>query len=60
MLEVAERKKGILEKIMQDFPERRFVLVGNSGETDLELYTEICSGQPWASARCLYSGCDDN
>lgn len=38
---VAERKKGTLEKIMQDFPERRFILVGDSGEADLELYTEL-------------------
>lgn len=38
---VAERKKGTLEKIMRDFPERRFILVGDSGEADLELYTEL-------------------
>ncbi|MCJ1347288.1 hypothetical protein MMC31_005511 [Peltigera leucophlebia] len=38
---VAERKKGTLEKIMHDFPERRFILVGDSGEADLELYTEL-------------------
>lgn len=38
---VAERKKGTLEKIMQDFPERRFILVGDSGEADLELYSEL-------------------
>lgn len=38
---VAERKKGTLEKIMQDFPGRRFILVGDSGEADLELYTEL-------------------
>ena len=38
---VAERKKGTLEKIIQDFPERRFILVGDSGEADLELYSEL-------------------
>ena len=43
---VAERKKGTLEKIMQDFPERRFILVGDSGEADLELYTEIVLANP--------------
>ena len=37
---VAERKKGTLERIMNDFPDRRFILVGDSGEADLELYTE--------------------
>ena len=43
---VAERKKGTLEKIMRDFPERRFILVGDSGEADLELYTEIVLANP--------------
>lgn len=43
---VAERKKGTLEKIMQDFPERRFILVGDSGEADLELYTDIVLANP--------------
>ncbi len=43
---VAERKKGTLEKILRDFPERRFLLVGDSGEADLELYTEIVVANP--------------
>lgn len=43
---VAERKKGTLDKIMNDFPERQFILVGDSGEADLELYTEILLGNP--------------
>ncbi|KAK9776034.1 putative gluconokinase [Seiridium cardinale] len=43
---VAERKKGTLEKIMHDFPERRFLLVGDSGEADLEVYTEIAMANP--------------
>ena len=43
---VAERKKGTLDKIMQDFPERRFILVGDSGEADLELYTEVVLANP--------------
>ena len=43
---VAERKKGTLEQILRDFPERRFVLVGDSGEADLELYTEIVLANP--------------
>lgn len=38
---VAERKKGTLERIMRDFPNRRFILVGDSGEADLELYTDL-------------------
>lgn len=43
---VAERKKGTLDKIMQDFPQRRFILVGDSGEADLELYTDIVLANP--------------
>ena len=43
---VAERKKGTLEKIMHDFPERKFLLVGDSGEADLEVYTELAIANP--------------
>ncbi|KAL9125098.1 MAG: hypothetical protein Q9217_005643 [Psora testacea] len=43
---VAERKKGTLDKIISDFPERRFILVGDSGEADLELYTDIMLANP--------------
>lgn len=43
---VAERKKGTLEKIMKDFPERKFLLVGDSGEADLEVYTELAVAHP--------------
>ena len=43
---VAERKKATLDKILQDFPKRRFILVGDSGEADLELYTDIALANP--------------
>ncbi|KAK5663873.1 hypothetical protein OQA88_79 [Cercophora sp. LCS_1] len=43
---VAERKKGTLEKILRDFPERKFLLVGDSGEADLEVYTELAVANP--------------
>ncbi|KAL8905118.1 MAG: hypothetical protein Q9171_006799, partial [Xanthocarpia ochracea] len=43
---VAERKKGTLERILSDFPKRRFILVGDSGEADLELYTELVQANP--------------
>ena len=43
---VAERKKGTLEKILCDFPKRRFLLVGDSGEADLELYTDLVLANP--------------
>ncbi|PPJ56402.1 hypothetical protein CBER1_00696 [Cercospora berteroae] len=42
----AERKKGSLEKIMRDFPDRKFVLVGDSGEADLEVYSEVALANP--------------
>ncbi|KAL9606168.1 MAG: hypothetical protein Q9179_000682 [Wetmoreana sp. 5 TL-2023] len=43
---VAERKRGTLDRIMSDFPRRRFILVGDNGEADLELYTEIVEANP--------------
>jgi phosphatidate phosphatase APP1 len=43
---VAERKKGTLEAIIRDFPERKFLLVGDSGEADLEVYTELVEANP--------------
>ncbi|KAL8762365.1 MAG: hypothetical protein Q9184_001627 [Pyrenodesmia sp. 2 TL-2023] len=43
---VAERKRGTLERIISDFPQRRFILVGDSGEADLELYTDIVEANP--------------
>ena len=43
---VAERKKGTLDRLMRDFPERKFILVGDSGEADLEVYTDVVLGNP--------------
>jgi phosphatidate phosphatase APP1 len=43
---VAERKKATLDRIMNDFPERYFILVGDSGEADLELYVETALRVP--------------
>lgn len=43
---VAERKKGTLDKILADFPDRRFILAGDSGEADLELYTDVMLANP--------------
>jgi phosphatidate phosphatase APP1 len=42
----AERKRGSLEQILRDFPERKFILVGDSGEADLEVYTDIVLAYP--------------
>ncbi|SPO00600.1 related to actin cytoskeleton organization and biogenesis [Cephalotrichum gorgonifer] len=43
---VAERKKPTLERILNDFPERKFILVGDSGEADLEVYVELALANP--------------
>jgi phosphatidate phosphatase APP1 len=43
---VAERKKITLDKISRDFPERRFILIGDSGEADLEVYTDFVLENP--------------
>jgi phosphatidate phosphatase APP1 len=34
-------KRRVIEKIMDDFPDRRFLLVGDSGERDPEVYANV-------------------
>lgn len=43
---VAERKKSSIDKILRDFPDRKFILVGDSGEADLEVYTDTAIENP--------------
>lgn len=43
---VAERKKESLEGLMRDFPGRKWILVGDGGEGDLEVYTEVVKKWP--------------
>ncbi|KAH7329409.1 hypothetical protein B0I35DRAFT_420151 [Stachybotrys elegans] len=43
---VAERKKSTLTRLLRDFPSRKFLLVGDSGEADLEVYTELALSHP--------------
>lgn len=43
---VAERKKSTLDKLARDFPERSFILIGDSGEADLEVYTDFALENP--------------
>lgn len=43
---VAERKKSTLNRLIKDFPNRKFLLVGDSGEADLEVYTELALANP--------------
>ncbi|RMZ91748.1 hypothetical protein DV736_g996, partial [Chaetothyriales sp. CBS 134916] len=42
----AERKKGSIERIMADFPDRKFILVGDNGEADLEVYIDAVLAHP--------------
>ncbi|KAI8644497.1 hypothetical protein BD408DRAFT_441698 [Parasitella parasitica] len=41
-----QAKRDAILKIIADFPQRRFVLIGDSGEIDLEIYTRIASEFP--------------
>ncbi|CEP08136.1 hypothetical protein [Parasitella parasitica] len=41
-----QAKRDAILKIIADFPQRQFVLVGDSGEIDLEIYTRIASEFP--------------
>lgn len=43
---VAERKKSTMDRIARDFPERRFILIGDSGEADLEVYLDFVKENP--------------
>lgn len=43
---VAERKRGTVERVIHDFPHRKWLLVGDSGEQDLEVYTEMAERWP--------------
>ena len=39
-------KRRAIEQIMSDFPGRRFVLVGDSGEKDPEVYASVARRRP--------------
>ncbi|KAK9450311.1 uncharacterized protein V1518DRAFT_437223 [Limtongia smithiae] len=41
-----ERKRFNLESILTDFPHRKFILVGDSGEMDLEAYVNLACAFP--------------
>ncbi|KAJ7282956.1 hypothetical protein C8J57DRAFT_1173096 [Mycena rebaudengoi] len=42
----AARKRAGVQEILQAFPESRFILVGDSGEQDLELYSDLSRERP--------------
>lgn len=42
----SSRKKKALYRILEDFPEKRFICVGDSGEHDLEAYVDLARQHP--------------
>jgi phosphatidate phosphatase APP1 len=44
-------KSEIIQKILTDFPQRKFILVGDSGEQDPEIYGELARRHPGRIAR---------
>ncbi|KAG0350836.1 hypothetical protein BGZ54_003617 [Gamsiella multidivaricata] len=41
-----DHKRRSIPEILKDFPHRKFILVGDSGEIDLEIYTELALEYP--------------
>jgi len=39
-------KLGVIERLLADFPQRRFMLVGDSGESDPEIYGQVVRTHP--------------
>jgi phosphatidate phosphatase APP1 len=46
-------KSGVIERILADFPHRRFILVGDSGEQDPEIYAAAARKHPDQIVRIL-------
>lgn len=46
-------KPGVIEPVLKRFPQRRFVLVGDSGERDPEIYAALARKYPAQIARIL-------
>lgn len=42
----AERKRGNVVEVLDSFPESKFILVGDTGEQDLELYSALAEERP--------------
>ncbi|KIL56524.1 hypothetical protein M378DRAFT_172637 [Amanita muscaria Koide BX008] len=42
----ADRKRDGLDKVLKSFPDSKFILIGDSGEQDLELYAQIAKIYP--------------
>ena len=56
----AKRKLGSILGILADFPRKRFILVGDSGERDLEAYTEAAKRFPSQVAGIYIRCCKDS
>jgi phosphatidate phosphatase APP1 len=48
-----EYKLGVIEPLLKQFPQRRFVLVGDSGELDPEIYGRLAKKYPTQIVRIL-------
>jgi phosphatidate phosphatase APP1 len=48
-----QTKRQAIDPIFRDFPRRRFILVGDSGEKDPEIYGELARVHPMLVARIL-------
>ena len=48
-----EYKLGVIEPLLAKFPQRRFILVGDSGEADPEVYGEVTRRHPEQIERIL-------
>ncbi len=58
-----EYKLGVIEPLLAKFPQRRFILVGDSGEADPEVYGEVARRHPEQIERILIrevTGEDEN
>jgi hypothetical protein len=51
--EPLERKRKIIEPMLEAFPRRTFILVGDSGERDAEVYSELARKYPKQVRRIL-------
>lgn len=46
-------KRRTIEKLLRDFPSRRFLLVGDSGEVDVDIYSDLYRRYPGRVAKVL-------
>jgi len=44
--ETIAHKKNVLTRLLTDFPKRKFILIGDSGESDPEIYADIARSYP--------------